>query len=66
MNHRQTLSAAAAADIAEQVLREAIAEHGLTDTLEDVLDSALATAYEWGVQAGYEHALTVHHIPSDD
>lgn len=43
-----------------------VAKHGLTGTLEDAIQDALAAAYEWGQQAGYDRALTAHHIPSDD
>lgn len=66
MRDRKTFTPAATADMAEQALRAAVAEHGLTGTLADVIDAALAAAYENGADAGYHHALTVHHIPSDD
>ena len=66
MTSRQTHSAAVTADIAEQVLREMVAKHGLTGTLEDAIQTALAAAYEWGQQAGYDRALTLHHISTDD
>jgi hypothetical protein len=74
MDHQYTASAAVNADIAEQVLREIVAKHGLTGTLEDANQTALAAAYEWGADAGYrlgleqgyDFALVQHHIPADD
>jgi hypothetical protein len=74
MPERQTVSAAVTADIAEQALREIVAKHGLTGTLEDAIQTALAAAYEWGADAGYrlgleqgyDFALVQNHIPADD